>query len=222
MMDGSFGLRSGPRGALETPQVLTSLPKANGGPRLLIGFCFDPASTASDPIVWASHGFYGFENPPDFSGKITRLRGTDLQVVEDVVVNLPRSVKDHVNNQPVMGPDGALYWSQPSNTASGAPDAIWGMRPERGLTATILRLDLSKVTPGKPIDAKTTDAGGTFDPAADGSPLTIYAHGVRLAYDLVWAADGHLYAPVNGASAAGNATRGRRGAGAEQHPHRGG
>jgi len=124
------------------------------------------------------------------------------------VVGLPRSVKDHVNNQPVIGPDGALYWPQPSNSAYGAPDEIWGNRPERGLTATILRLDLTKVTPGKAIDSKTKDGGGNYDPSAPGAPVTIYAYGVRLAYDLLWASNGQLYAPVNGSSAGGNTPSG--------------
>jgi hypothetical protein len=49
-----------------------------------------------------------------------------------------------------------------------------------------------------------TDDGGAYDPAAPGAPVTVHAFGVRLAYDLCWADDGRLYAPVNGSSAGGN------------------
>jgi glucose/arabinose dehydrogenase len=192
-------------GTLSPPKVFESLRNAAGGPRLITGFCFDRASTPAEPILWVSHGFYGFENAPDFSGKITRLSGRDLATVEDVVVNLPRSVRDHLTNQPSFGPDGALYIPQGSNTSFGAPDNIWGDRPERLLSASILRLDTEAITPGKPLDARTPDGGGSFDPYARNAPLTIYASGVRLAYDMVWTTEGELYVPTNGSSAGGNA-----------------
>ena len=40
-----------------------------------------------------------------------------------------------------------------------------------------------------------TEEGGTYDPYAAGAPLTLYATGVRNAFDLVWHSNGHLYAP---------------------------
>ena len=194
-----------PDGTVDGPTIFDSLQKAEGGPRLVSGFCFDPGSTADDPVLWVAHSYYGFENAPDWSGKITRLGGSRLEKVEDVVVNLPRSVRDHLTNQPSFGPDGALYVPQGSNTAFGAPDPIWGDRPERLLSASILRLDVGRVTPDEPLDARTADGGGTYTPHRRGAPLTIYAGGVRLAYDMVWTSDGELYVPVNGSSAGGNA-----------------
>ena len=194
-----------PDGMLHKPAVFDSLQKAESGPRLVTGFCFDPSSTPDEPIIWASHGYCGFENAPDWSGKITRLSGSNLETVEDVVINLPRSVRDHLTNQPSFGPDGALYFPQGSNTSYGAADSIWGNRPERLLSASILRLDVSRVTPGKPLDARTPDGDGTYDPRRRTAPLTIYASGVRLAYDMVWTTDGELYVPTNGSSAGGNA-----------------
>ena len=194
-------------GTLGSPVVITSLQVANNGPRLLTGFCFDPQSNPRQPALWVSHGHHGFADVPDWTGKISQLSGPDLARVRDVVVHLPRSVRDHLTNQPSFGPDGALYIPQPSNTAFGAPDDVWGNRPERLLSATILRLDVAN-TCDEPIDARTADGGGTYDPAAAGAPLTIYADGVRLAYDLLWHSNGHLYAPVNGSSAGGNAPAG--------------
>jgi glucose/arabinose dehydrogenase len=191
-------------GTLAPPKVYDSLVKFEKAPRILTGFCFDPASTPDNPILWVSHSWGSFTNVPDFSGKISRISGHDLETVQDVVIHLPRSVKDHMNNQPSIGPDGALYWSQPSNSAFGDPDPIWGMRAEHLLNATILRLDIQHWTPGHVIDAKTKDAGGTYDPLAAGAPLTIYAYGVRLGYDLLWHSNGHLYVAVNGSAAGGN------------------
>jgi glucose/arabinose dehydrogenase len=170
----------------------------------LTGFCFDPASTVETPIIWVAHGFYGFHDAPDWSGKITRLSGRNFENVDDAVIHLPRSIRDHLTNQPSFGPDGALYFPQGSNTAFGAPDSDWGHRPERLLSAAILRLDTRRVTPGHPVDARTPDGGGNYDSHRADAPLTIHAFGVRLAYDLVWASDGNLYVPTNGSAAGGN------------------
>ena len=52
-------------------------------------------------------------------------------------MNLPRVL--------AFGPDGALYVSQGANNAMGAPDATWGNRPERLLSAAILRLDPARL-----------------------------------------------------------------------------
>lgn len=192
-------------GTLGTPQIITSLQDANGGNRLITGFDFDPRSSYTSPTLWVAHGYYSTLDAPDWTGKITVMSGPDLQAVQDAVVNLPRSIRDHLTEQPSFGPDGALYIPQASNTSFGAPDSTWGMRPEHMLNAAILRLDVSKITPGQPLDAMTVDAGGPYNPLASGAPLTIYASGVRNAFSLLWTHDGVLYAPNNGSSSGGNA-----------------
>lgn len=192
-------------GTLETPDISISLHQAEGGPRLLTGFCFVPSTqTGAPPAIVASHSYFAFENVPDHTGKVSRLSGANLEIVEDLVTNLPRSSGDHATNQPSFGPDGALYIPQPSNTASGAPDPLWNNRDEHLFSATILRLDMSKLVPGRPLDVRTVDAGGSYDPTTPGAPLTIYASGVRLSYDLLWHSSGRLLSAVNGASAGGN------------------
>ena len=196
-----------PDGTLGSPQVTTTL-----SGRLITGFAFDPrfVQNASNPILWVSNGFYSGndvyyqDNAPDFSGQITVLSGANLQTAQTAVFDLPRSIRDHLTEQPAFGPDGALYFAQGSDTSYGAPDVIWGNRPEHLLTAAVLRLDVSKIDLAHPLDAKTTDAGGAYDPFAPGAPLTIYATGVRNAFELLWAKDGTLFAPTNGSSAGGN------------------
>ncbi|MFT2009756.1 Ig-like domain-containing protein [Pontibacter sp. 13R65] len=175
--------------------------------RLLIGFRFDPSATATNLIAWMSHSSGAFSAAPDWSGKITRinLNTPASPQLTDYVVNLPRSYKDHSTNSIDFGPDGALYFTQGSNTAMGAPDAAWGNRPERVLTAAVLRLDIARARQlTLPIDAKTRDGGGTYIPTASGAPLTVYASGIRNAYDLVWHSNGNLYVPTNGSAAGGN------------------
>jgi fibronectin type 3 domain-containing protein/regulation of enolase protein 1 (concanavalin A-like superfamily) len=200
-------------GTLGTPLTITSLQGASGGNRLLTGLTFDPASTASNPILWVTHGQYAFgsteaDYATEWTSKISKLSGPNLATVEDVVVGLPRSARDHLTNQPSFGPvegDGKryLYIPQGSSTSMGGPDPSWGDRVERVLSGAILRLDPSKVPAGTPLDVKTADGGGTYDPFAANAPLTIYASGVRNAFDLVWTRDGQLFAPTNGAAAGG-------------------
>ncbi|QOV91029.1 Ig-like domain-containing protein [Humisphaera borealis] len=203
-------------GTLGKPEVFTALQETNGGNRLLTGFAFDPSTSSSaDPsngtvTIWVSHGWFGFESAPDLSGKVSRMGGKGLADVHDVVVGLPRSVKDHLTNQPAFGPDGALYIPQPSNSAYGAPDEIWGNRPEHRLNASILRLDTKSLGQSQTIDARTADVGGSYDPDAPAAPLTIYAKGIRLAYDLLWHSNGRLYAAVNGSSPGGNTPAGAK------------
>lgn len=174
--------------------------------RTILGLAFDPASTPAEPILWiTSNTMYpgGTPNEPDWSSEIGKLTGADLQTYTPVITGLPRSVKDHETNGLAFGPDGALYVTQGANNAMGAADPIWGNRPERLLSAAVLRLDQSKLPPTLPLDVKTQD-GGSYNPFAAGAPLTLYATGVRNAYDLVWHSNGHLYVGNNGSAAGGN------------------
>ncbi len=202
-----------PDGTLGTPETITSLIRHEGGKeRLTVGLAFDPASTKGNPIVWVTHTFIDlskFDGSVEpginqyWSGKLTRLSGPDLETVEDVVVGLPRSNKDHVTNSVAFNPaePGIIYFVQGSNTAMGAPDKAWGPQGERALSGAVLRLDTTLLT-SEPLDVKTEE-GGTYNPFADGAPLTVYASGTRNSYDLVWHSNGNLYVPANGSAAGG-------------------
>lgn len=199
-------------GTLSSPQDITTVRDHAvsaglfGAPdRSIIGMAFDPASTAANPILWVTDNpeFVGVYNVPDFSSHIAKLTGPALGTYTDVIANLPRSVKDHQVNAIAFGPDGALYTSVGANSSMGAPDSIWKFRSEHLLSAAVLRLDTTKLPATLPLDVKTVDAGGPYDPFAPGAPLTVYGSGVRNAYDLVWHSNGHLYAPTNGSGASG-------------------
>lgn len=195
-----------PDGTLDEPETIMTVMSANNGPRTITGIVFEPKSTKENPIVWVTHSQMSvhegrIENADDWTGKISRISGEKLDKYEDVVINLPRAFKDHMNFQPVFGPDGALYFCQGSNTSTGAPDRKWNYRTERLLTAACLRLDLTKLK-SLPLDVKTEE-GGTYDPRSTDAPLTLYATGVRCGYDLLWHSNGSLYCGVNGGAAGG-------------------
>lgn len=191
-------------GAVAAATEINTVRTSDDGPRLITGLCFDPAAPADRPVVYVSHGQSTRTAAQDWSGKLSRLSGPNLADCRDVLVGLPRASRDHLNSQLAFGPDGALYMSQGSNSAMGAPDGPWGNRPERKLSAAILRIDVAKLSAGpSPLDVKT-EAGGSYDPDAAGAAVTLYATGLRNAYDLVWHRNGRLYAPINGSAAGGN------------------
>ncbi|GHF35895.1 hypothetical protein HNQ07_001405 [Deinococcus metalli] len=209
-------------GTLGTPDILKGLVNAQGN-RTVIGLKFDPTSTADNLKLWISNNaFYNVlnkSNPPaDFSGKITLLSGANLDTVKDYVIGLPRSVKDHMTNSVTFNSKepGVLYFTQGSNSAMGAADPTWGNRSEQLLNGALLRLDLNKMPTTLPLDVTTKDAtnpnaGSTkpdgtpyYNPYAANAPLTLYATGIRNAYDVVFHTNGNIYTPTNGSAAGGN------------------
>lgn len=180
----------------------TSTQGANGCTknRLIIGLSFEPGSTAEDPRLWVTHSTYGFRYVKDWGGKLSVLSGKDLAGYRDVLVNLPRSSKDHLTNSIAFN-DGKIYIPVGATTAMGAYDASW-QGTERLLSAAVIEVDYKAVSGS--LDVKTLDGGGPHDPYAAGAPVRTYATGIRNAVDLVWHTNGHLYAPTNGSAGGSN------------------
>ncbi|MEM9886230.1 MAG: Ig-like domain-containing protein [Bacteroidota bacterium] len=207
-------------GSLSGRQVINTLVNKYGE-RAAVGLTFDPSSTTSNLTIYVSHCSMGLDNAPAWDGKLSRLQGSNLQSETLLITNLPRSIRDHLVNSIAFRPSepNALYFSQSSNSAGGEADGAWGNRPERLLTSAILKLDLNKLPNNLPIDARTsmnqnvinnassnspTLSDGTYNPYYSDAPLTIYATGVRNAYDLVWHSNGQLYVPTNGTAGGSN------------------
>ena len=180
----------------------------------IIGLAFDPNN--SNNLWLSSNGSLATRPADDFTGKILKLTlkaGTSFAAdIQNYVVNLPRSAKDHVSNSLAFH-NGKLYMTQGSNSAMGAADAAWDNRPERLLNASVLEINptLTPPTGGFNVQTEnyTTKAGkvttGNYNPSnTTNPPVKIYATGVRNAYDLLWHSNGRLYAPTNGSAAGGN------------------
>ena len=156
-------------------------------------------------ILWVSSSDANLTDATDWTGKISKLTGTNLDAYQDVITGLPRSVTSGMNNQPVFGPNGDLFFAQGSNTQSGAPDNAGDLRTEHLLNSAILELHMNQLGGTLPINVQTEGVGTPYDPFALNAPLTIYADGVANAYDLVFDDNGHLYAPSSGGEANGAA-----------------
>ena len=175
--------------------------------RTMLGIAFQPGNPN---VIWVTTDAPVYLQPaPDWSGTITRItvdptKTGFVATAEDMVTGLPRSAKDHMTNSLAFGPDGALYVTQGSMSASGAPDSAWYMRSEHLLSSAVLRVDLSRLTAPVNVQTEELDAGTEYDPSAPGAPVTLYGVGLRNAYDLVWHSNGHLYCPTNGTAAGAN------------------
>jgi hypothetical protein len=198
-------------GTLGSPQIINTIRNRESSGRLVIGLAFDPASTAENLVLWVSHNgpYSPATDNPDWTGRVARLSGANLENFQNYVINLPHAVKDHMANSLAFGPDGKLYIPVGSNSSMGEKDSAWGLRPERLLSGTLLQIDIAAIT-SPPLNAKTPqvdpgDAPGSYDPFAPSAPVKIYASGLRNAYDLVFHSNGQLYLPTNGSGGGGNA-----------------
>lgn len=176
--------------------------------KFLIGLAFDPSSNPDSLVCWITYcNHLKIMRAPHWDGRLARLQlsSKSNKVLENTLVltNLPRSSRDHLTNS-ISIKDSFLYFPQGSTSSMGRADGYWGNRTETLLSGTLLRLDLSKIPSRLPLDVKTTNGNDSYDPFAKEAPLTIYATGIRNAYDLVWHSNGNLYIPVNGAKEGGN------------------
>ena len=217
----------GPDGTLGAKETITSIRRfhaadgttdgRSGDKRTVIGLAFGPKpgpNPGSEQVLWVSDNitYLGVRNVPEWDAPAKETSGigyltvpTDpaASVYRRVVEDLPRSRGDHQTNSPVFH-QGRLMIPVGANTSTGAPDSSWGRRSEKVLSAAVLALDVRALGPNQVVDAKTVEGGGTYDPYAPGAPLTLYATGLRNAYDLVSHSNGALYAPTNGSAAHGN------------------
>lgn len=181
-------------------QVITSLTTAMGSNRLTLGITVDPASTASNVILWVAHSDPSLNNGSVNSSMVSRLSGPGFGTVQHVITGLPRAIANHAINGVHFGPDGRLYIAVGGNTGAGAPNTAnteFGTRAEQPLSAAILVADVYNPNFDGTC-ANTTDMYGP--PPCDVAP---YATGLRNPYDFTFHSNGSLYATDNGLGVTG-------------------
>jgi glucose/arabinose dehydrogenase len=173
-----------------------------GQNRSILGLAFDPMDTNSTPTLYVSHSmtFHGESKSSSglaINGKVSRISGSNLDAMEDVITGLPVSDHDHAVNGLEFGDHGELYIQIGGNTNAGVVGP---------LTASHLQKDnvLSSAT----LVANVTDPNFngflTYDAEDDGNlnsgtGVEIFAYGNRNPFDLVLHSNGYLYGTDNGA-----------------------
>ncbi|MCP9236425.1 malectin domain-containing carbohydrate-binding protein [Lewinella sp. JB7] len=91
------------------------------------------------------------------------------------------------------------------------PRSAWPLNAKTTMNATAINnVDVNSPTlgsgTGSYVEANQTfPDNGTYNPYYVNAPLTLYATGIRNAYDLVWHTNGQLYIPTNGTAGGSNA-----------------
>lgn len=211
-------------GTLGNEFTINTIRNNNGGDRIITGITFQPNATADNFVMWVSHNQYRFGSKPgqggvneyadNFTGKISRIGRADWSSYEDIVVNIPRSAKDHMNNQITFDPTGRTFlFGIAAMNAMGAPDPIWANRDENIYSASVVRVRVGSASNGLnpylrargPVDLVVRSNGTTpYNIFKGSNPLRLYATGVRNDFDMVYHSNGRLYAGINGSSAGGN------------------
>ncbi len=90
------------------------------------------------------------------------------------------------------------------------PDSSWPLNAKTTMDAAAINsADPSSPTLGSGTGTYTEDGqtypdDGTYNPYYTQAPLTLFATGIRNAFDLVWHSNGQLYVPTNGTAAGSN------------------
>jgi len=170
--------------------------------RSIRGIAFDPTDISDPPDVYLSHSgiFHGSSSAyedPAINGKISVLKGVNLDMKDDVVTGLPVSDHDHSVNGIQFNDNGDLFIQVGGNTNSGVPGLLSssGLQGENIIGSATLVAKLSDASFNGTIEYTST---GKMVPN-DG--IMVFATGERNSYDLVFHSNGNIYATDNGPSA---------------------
>lgn len=169
--------------------------------RTILGIAFDPMSLPDDPSIYVSHStlFHGSSKSTSglsINGKVSRIQGANLDVVVDVVTNLPVSDHDHAVNGLEFGDHGELYIQVGGNTNAGVPGSLSGSRllKESPLSGATLVAYLSDPDFDGNLSYDAEDDGNVIG----GKGVKVYASGQRNSFDITLHSNGNLYATDNG------------------------
>jgi glucose/arabinose dehydrogenase len=180
--------------------------------RAILGIAFDPMSSPDAQSIYVSHSalFHGSPNSTSgvaINGKVSRIEGANMDVVVDVVTNLPVSDHDHAVNGLEFGDHGELYIQVGGSTNAGVPGQLSGTRllKENPLSAATIVAYLSDPEFDGNIAYSADDDGYVVG----NKGVLVFASGQRNSFDIMLHSNGNLYATDNGP----NAGYGRRSTG---------
>ena len=151
-----------------------------------------PRSTADNLIALGhAHRARRCENAPDWTGKISRLSGPNLDSLTRTYVDRPAALGARPPDQPArLRPRRRALLRAGQQHRHGRRRHAWrgttapsGCSAARSCGSTSRRSQ--RIADGRWTLNGRTDGGGTYNPYAADAPLTIYATGVRNAYDLL-------------------------------------
>lgn len=180
-----------------TSTVVADLPDD----RMILGIALDPMDTSDNPALYVSHS-HTFHGSPfstsggAISGRVSKLSGANLDVLEDVVTGLPVSDHDHAVNGMEFGDNGELYIQVAGNTNSGVTGRL-------STTRQLKDSVLSASTVVAYLSDPKFDGKLVYDAKDDGNlvggyGVEVFAYGQRNSYDIVLHSNGKLYATDNG------------------------
>ncbi|CEL94127.1 unnamed protein product [Vitrella brassicaformis CCMP3155] len=207
--------------------VITSLQDHFGGNQSILGIQVDPYSDAAEPSVYVSHGHIYPKGPGcertikeglEFNGKISRLYGPNLTLVEEKISNLTCTNGDLCVNHPRFDLDGDLFWGQASASNGGPPSCYFGAMEESPLSAAVLKAEIRRSDFNGKLKYVWKDNAKSKGPAGSPAPndqrwaslydidesvvgITTWSVGFHNPFGLEYTTDGELWATSNGASA---------------------
>lgn len=169
--------------------------------RSILGIAFDPLDTAPISTPFIAHSYFFHKDATSSSGeaingKISKVRGADLDDVEDVITGLPVSDHDHGLNGLQFGDNGELYITVGGNTNAGIPGAMTStlQQKENVLSAAVLVAYVNRPD----FDGKLTYDAPDDGNLVGGNGVELFSVGFRNPFGLIQHSNGHLYTNDNG------------------------
>lgn len=178
----------------------------------ILGIAFNPFDPPSPVRIYVAHGqlFANggacFEGTSPYSGEVSVLTGPNFDAATPLITGLPVSNHDHGVNGMQFDNAGNLLVCIGGNTNAGIPACNIGNLPESPYAGGILKAEIWRPDfhGGVQYIDRTTGAvnmdqvfGDNVDPIP-GLDLSMYAHGIRNSFDLVYTTANRIYATDNG------------------------
>jgi glucose/arabinose dehydrogenase len=169
--------------------------------RPILGIAFDPVDTGAYSTPYISHSFFFHGSATSSSGesingKISKVIGSAMDRVEDVIINLPVSDHDHGLNNIQFGDNRELYITVGGNTNAGLPGALSSSQTQKEnvLSAAILVAYVNRPDFDGVLKYDALDDGNLIG----GNGVELYSVGLRNPFGLIQHSNGNLYTNDNG------------------------